>query len=31
MDADKYSPEWMCQWSMDGFATLTRASQIKKE
>ncbi len=25
MDAEKYSPEWMCHWSMDGFATLTKA------
>jgi len=25
MEAKHYSPEWMCQWSMDGFATLTKA------
>jgi hypothetical protein len=24
MDAGKYSPEWTCQWSMDGYATLTK-------
>ncbi len=24
MDAERYSAEWTCQWSMDGFATLTK-------
>ncbi len=27
MDSTKYSPEWTCQWSMDGYATLTRTQQ----
>lgn len=24
MEAKNYSPEWTCQWSMDGYATLTK-------